>query len=180
MGLNNNINNIARELEAKNARALTKSEQKQQEAITRERIKNIFFEQVDDLFSKVKNKKDLDILTTNILKQKAKNIDFIKNNYFNKYDQKLTKNDINYLSNNYYNFIIQIKKQYDFIFKIEEDQQKESKTETPKTEAPKSAGNAWNKFYNIFKTIIIILLIPIVFIGSILLECCKASSKKRR
>lgn len=189
MGLNDNINKISRDLTETTKRQLTAAEKKQEEKETKENIKEIFTQKTTEAIENINNLQDLETITTNFIKNKNYNVNIIVNDFQDLYNKKLSKKYIDYISINYLQWILAIRKEKFYILKQQEKQQKEAQKqaqqlqefEQKEAQAQKiAAAQKWQIFYKIIKTIILILIIPIVFIGSILLECCKTSSKRKR
>lgn len=172
MGLINELNAINRTLE-NNQRQLTKTEQREQDRIKKDRIKNIFLENLEALFEEAHSKNDLEKLTDNLIKNKSKNIDFVKEAYFEAYQEELTKKDIFYMDQFYYSFIMKVKKPFDYLYRNEEQRQKEiqkiailEQEEEAKRRTKKAIQRqlTYNAIITILKYMIVLLATPFIII----------------
>lgn len=121
MSLHNDLSALNNTIEKKT----TQKERKELEKIRNKKAMILLKRQLQEAFTKVKNQNDIEILTTNLIKNKAQNIDFIKELYFEKYEKKLQNNNIYFLEENYLQAVLKLKKEYMLIYKEEERQQKE-------------------------------------------------------
>lgn len=181
MGLLNELNAINRTLED-HQKQLTKTQLKELDKLKKQRIKKIFLEQFEEAFAKTSSKKDIEILTTNLLKNKVQNILFVKNCYLDLYKQKFLKSDIDYIDQYYFKWIQDVSKEYLYIYKLEEREQKEEerqeqiKQKALEQEYIRKQQQKQINFNNtiiFLKTITLILLAPFILIIFFVIGLCK-------
>lgn len=182
MGLLNEISNVNRTLQNNQQKELTKAEKKELKQIRKQKLLILLKRNINELFEEVENQKDVDELTRELLKHKKQNISIIKEQYFEKYDVKLSINDLNYLDEIYFKTISSIQKEYTIIFKQEERERKEEERQKEIAERAaqkeyiqkqKEKQIAYNNIITLLKTITIILLSPFLLIGFVLIGIMK-------
>lgn len=197
MGLLNELNTINRTLENNYSKTNTI---KQLNNLTKERIKKLMRSNLEELYSQTKNKQELENLTKDIILHKTTNMSRIEEQFQDRYKEKMTHDDIDYLDENYLKFILEAKKEYDFIYNSEEkskqEQQKEEerkqkqyiKLQKEETKRIKIEQKELEKQYikkqqekqiaiqNIFEFIRILTLVimaPFIFLFIMVYEICK-------
>lgn len=187
MSLHVDLKNLSNTIE--NNQNITRKEQS--EKIRYSNIEEIALENFSDLFSYIKNYKDLQELTKNLIINKNKNILTLSEFYFDKYNQKLTKANINYIAKNYIKWMNEAKKDFIIINKIEKEQQKEEERqfekeykrqrELEKTQVKqaqidlKKRQETFKSILQLIQIICIVALSPLIFLGFFILAIAKNS-----
>lgn len=128
MGLLNELNTINRTLE-NNQKQNTKTEQKELQQLRKQKILILLKQKVNELLKEANNGEELESIVTSLIQHKEDNIRILQEIYFEKYDVKLNKIELNYIDSNYLSTIQKIKKEYTLIFKQDLIKQKEEAKE---------------------------------------------------